>query len=213
MCVIQTGTASRSYLRRAITTALTNHNRETEVHYFTSLRDDMYNSRRTLPDVERDEEKRNIRKILDSEEDDGDFDMETVSTTVWRTKQWHELCRPDHVGQEKPTVDEIKYQVVEILFGDNAARSAYLTFIKYVLKDDETVMSFDRDETWFTACIVLLSISEGKGGRRNPQFEDAFMSLLRRCVSTILRTMHRVVPELKLKELCKPDVILYKSSL
>lgn len=61
---------------------------------------DFYKSRRSLSESERDTEKRNIQKILDSEEDAGYFDMETVGTTASRTKQWHKLCKLYNLGQE-----------------------------------------------------------------------------------------------------------------
>lgn len=90
----------------------------------------MYNARYTLSDAERNEEKRNIRKIVNREGKDGDIDMETGRITAWRTEQWNELCKHDSFGQEEPTVDEIQSHGVSILFGNNAARSAYITYLK-----------------------------------------------------------------------------------
>lgn len=199
---LQRDEATRSYIMRVVTTSLSNQNREAKVHFFVSLGYGIFDSRIKLSDQCREQEKKDIRSFFCTDTDGAVVTLDNINTTLWRTSFWCDAYNPTKECPEEQPVEEIPSEGTDTLFRNSAARSAFITFLKYAPGEDESVMSLARADAWFTACIFLVSLPDGKGGKRNCQFKEAFSYLLPRCLSTILGNFHRYVLEESPQELC-----------
>lgn len=208
LAAIQADPATQAYFTRVANASLSNRNREAKVHFFTSLGYDLFSHRSKLSDSERAFEKSHIRSLCNGKEE-----AENIDTTFWRRLTWQELFNPARELPEEPPISEIDGDGVDLLFRNNAAKSAFISFLNYVPGTDETIMSIARADAWFTTCLMLVSLPDGKGGKRNSQFRDMFMNLLPRCTSNVLGTMHRVILREGPGELVKNSSSCYIPSL
>lgn len=104
LSVIQFDQATRSYFLREVSSSKFNHNMESEAHYLTSFRDDIFNSHCSSTPKNRGVQRSHIRKLFDIESD-GTFDL--VSTTLWNTKSWNHLYNPENELPYEPILDNI----------------------------------------------------------------------------------------------------------
>lgn len=69
---------------------------------------------------------------------------------------------------------------MDVLFAHRGAVSTFIQFLSHQSRDDGIVVAFGRADAWITACSVLLTLPDGKVGKRNTQFKDTFRYLFPR---------------------------------
>lgn len=81
----------------------------------------------------------------------------------------------------------------------SAAASIFVQFLTYYPHHDETVLSFVRADAWTSACAVLFTLLEGKGGKQSTQFEERFITLFPKAllakIGNILSALKSLKPE------------------
>lgn len=202
MHYLQQDDVTRAYILRVNTISLSNQNREAKVHFFVSLEYDIFNSRIKLSEQCRDVEKHDICSTLCTDVDGAVVALDDIDTTLCQTSIWSNAYNPATTCPEEQPVELKISEGADTLFRNSAARSAFIMFLKYVLGEGENAISLDRADTWFDACFFLVTLSNGKGGKRNCHFKEAFSYLLLHCLSIIRGNFHSYALQESRQELC-----------
>lgn len=209
LTALQNDQATRSYFLRVLNSAQSNHNRESKTNFFTSLGYDIFNPRCSSTPESREIERCHLQRIF-GVSNEQEADLDSINTTIWRTKSWQQLYNPEKDLPVEPVLDDVENDGSDIFFENNAAKNAFISFLSYIPGENESVLSLARADAWITANVFLLSLGDGKGGKRNSQFKDAFNTLFPRSLRSILLILHDFVLQNGEEELIKPSLQDYK---
>lgn len=71
----------------------------------------------------------------------------------------------------------IEAEGVDLMISNSAAVSTFAHYLSFYPRHDETLLSLSRADAWITACAVLLTIPDRKGGtktRNSKEHSKAF---------------------------------------
>ncbi len=119
--------------------------------------------------------------------------LRSVDCSYWRTAEWQDI-KSSSLDSNEPTFDHININnTVDLLFQNNVARQSFVSLIGYIPVGVESLLTFGKADAWFTTCILMMNLPDGKGGKRNNMFPEVFSVLFPVAVHNILGGIRSMV--------------------
>lgn len=100
--------------------------------------------------------------------------LDEIDYKYWRKGQCSAIYNPANVEITDEYVCPQYDGGVHIFYENEAARIFFIAIIGYVPVGDNSVLWLARADPWFSTSILIIDITDGRGGDRNSQFTDTF---------------------------------------
>ncbi len=199
--IVTSDAVTCALFEKTLQSKLSNHKRSCKKDYFKSLGYDILFSGKNEDKIRRQEQRvKVIKKFLSDISDDQKDAFLTIQSTLddnlidnldcskWRTSPFDTIFNDDSDVVE-PSFEYFIEPSIDLLFQNNAARKAYVMLTGYAPKNDDSIITLARADSWFTTNVALINVLDGKGGKRNSLFQQYFSRLLPVSMKNILVAM------------------------